>query len=159
MRPDVILAFAFGTSDLVNWQIAQQVDLLAKEYSVPVIAQEEVATRMYVKAEVVIAPSQEVCLSTLHICRQFESGANQRHWNKVLVVAAPPHQKRCVRDLGMLGFGAQTETGALTEWFTYWQWWYDKTSHQRWTRGPLRWWLREIPLRLLPWWLYKLVAG
>jgi len=69
---------------------------------------------------------------------------------KVIVVAAPMHLKRCVRDLKKSGFEVMKMVSPKLE-----SSWYEKSSLLPWTRSWWRWWSREIILRLLPWGVYK----
>ena len=67
-----------------------------------------------------------------------------------VVIAAPMHLWRATRDMKRLGFKI---FDSLSPWAAVS--WYEKESSLPWTRSWWRWWAREIPLRLLPWWLYK----
>ena len=91
--------------------------------------------------------------STLWVANAAIEICDHYHWPKVAhVLAAPMHIKRCVRDLKRIGFEKVKP-------FSFFDGrgirWYDKKSSLPWTRSWLRWWHRELKLRLLPWFLYK----
>lgn len=69
---------------------------------------------------------------------------------KAVVIAAPMHLRRAVRDARKSGFDVVCGRSPNSD-----NSWYEKKSELPWTRSWWRWWIREIPLRLLPWWLYK----
>ncbi len=68
---------------------------------------------------------------------------------RAVVVAAPMHLRRAIRDAEKVGFDVVSGVSPQIKG------WYEKKSLLPWTRSWWRWWIREIPLRLLPWWLYK----
>ena len=139
--PDVIVPFLFGlpTSLLGNLNIVKRAEELGKELNIPV-SEIDVSERMS---------------STFKFVKALASVADRNGWKKILVVAAPDHAWRCVRDLKKLGFEAEADdyfskNGILL---------YDKNSEQWWTRSRFLFWLREVPIFLLPFWLYDKIAG
>lgn len=73
------------------------------------------------------------------------------------LVVAPPHEARAIRDFQKTGFAVEIDSELAKKYPP--DFWFDKNSTQRWTRHPLLWWSREIILRVLPWVLYKKIAG
>ena len=74
-------------------------------------------------------------------------------WNEfplnAVVIAAPMHLKRAMRDTRMAGFSVVRGKSPLIKT------WYERESLLPWTRSWWRWWPREIMLRMLPWYFYK----
>lgn len=160
MKPDVIIAFAFGVFrkqdqyKSPNWYIARQAEYLSKKFRIPIITQKDVpvdSTRLEV-----LFVEKNGYLFTLDIAEKAAELKERWGWHRAKVVAAPPHEWRCRRDLLRLGF--KEVEGDYYLRFKFWFWhrfWFSEKSLQPWTRSRTRWWLREIPLRLMPWWLYK----
>lgn len=166
VKKKVVLAFAFGApSNLYyNTVICQRALYLANELNIALITQEDISANIVkVKLSREPLPSLLVArhpqghyLSALGvIVYGLERWCDEHHFPKsevdVYIVTAPLLIKRCVRDLIKEGFEhikTPFQNYPRTCWF-------DKNSTQPWTRSWWRWWLREIPLRLLPWWLYQ----
>ncbi len=161
MKPDVIVAFAFGVfkeqdqHEFPNWHIARQAEYFAKKFSIPIVTQKDVPVNT-TRIEVLFV-EKEKCLSTLDVAKKVAELAEKRDWHRARVIAAPPHEWRCRRDLRRLGF-KEVEGDDYFRFFYSSKVWFSKKSIQPWTRSLIRWWLREIPLRLIPWWLYKKIT-
>jgi len=159
VKPDVIVVFAFGKFkkclEFPNWSMAVRATDIAENLKVPIFTQGDMPVLPTgTTAEIYFAEKCEETgrLSTLEIIQRLKELADGKSWNKVYVVAASPHIKRCVRDLKKFGFEVVKEYphSSLS---------YNANSFYWWTRSPFLWWLREIPLRLLPWRLYKKIAS
>lgn len=170
MADQVILAFSFGSPCWLksNQVIAKKTVILAKILNADIFTMKDIlinkefAHYHHVEyAENIINNGvNKKYLSTLGLIRCFARYAKGKVWEKVWVIAAPQHIGRCLRDLEktlkkenlrieiLIGNDADYDE----------EFWYFKDSTQRCTRSPFIWWLREIPLRLLPWWLYKKIA-
>ncbi|MBI5306230.1 hypothetical protein HZB04_01435 [Candidatus Wolfebacteria bacterium] len=169
MKPDVILAFSFGGNDeidIVNWRIGARAKRLAQKYNAPMVIQAEIINKAaqvtpfnggdYEFNPIVIG-SNTAHLSTFQVILEFSKFAEERGWKKVSAVAAPPHCRRCIRDLKKFGFEIFKDSyNSFKDYSIYV--WYNIESSQWWTRSLLNWWIREIPLRLLPWRIYKKIA-
>jgi hypothetical protein len=71
--------------------------------------------------------------------------ARERSWRRILVVAAPPHEWRAVRDVRAAGLVADINQLVRSH---PRQIWYADASEHRQTRSPWRWWLTwELPAR------------
>ncbi|MDP3935125.1 MAG: hypothetical protein Q8Q46_02845 [Candidatus Giovannonibacteria bacterium] len=102
-----------------------------------------------------LAPKEKGYSSTLKLVKALSAVAKKRGWKNILVVAQPNHTVRCIRDLKQFSFNAEADN-YFRERGMYL---YDKKSLQWYTRSAWQFWLREAPLRFLPWWLYDLIAG
>ena len=88
--------------------------------------------------------------------------------NQLIILAAPPHKPRCMRDILYATKEFQMEHGGsqLVE-VKYWQkvasypadHWFCQNSDQPRTRSWFNWWSREWILLAMPMWLYAKVAG
>lgn len=89
-------------------------------------------------------------ISTVKQVRALTETAREHAWRRVLVIAAPPHRWRALRDLRAAGFEARVDEAiddslrALPRSF-----WYAPESEHRQTTSWFRWWFTwEIPARL-----------
>lgn len=89
--------------------------------------------------------------TTLKFVKAFSLEARKQAWKRVLVVAAPDHAPRCVRDLRKCGFEAEADYcfQEMEKLF------FSSLSEQWWTRRRWVCVLREYILLSLPWWFYK----
>ena len=86
-------------------------------------------------------------VSTVKQVRALADAAREKSWQRVLVVAAPPHYWRALRDVRAAGFSAGLEPSLLSypRWF-----WYSTQSTHRHTTSWFRWWFTwELPARLV----------
>lgn len=181
---DVIFAFAFGSpSDLIsNTNIADRV-IEARECNylgiklkpLPVVTQMDIAQArpLFIERPKILHEREKFFIiddeyryggfeypSTLKLVKAFRNLNKNRceNWKKVLVIAAPMHIKRCVRDLRKMGFDAYEDEYLKEKYDLPSVWWYHHNSTQWWTRSALLWWPREIFLRLLPWKIYEWIS-
>lgn len=146
MNFDVIVVFPFGIND----------ELLADEtskYSKPkaIFTTGDLSNFFFCYSGVLIAEEKEnERLSTLGFVRQFAELAKEKKWNRILIVAAPPHLYRATRDMRkVLGKEIQIEgvkPSLKCRWFKN-------------RRKAIRWWCREMILRLMPFKLYQKVVS
>lgn len=163
---DVIFIFAFGSpKELASNQILAQrgIDLYQSyDKQVPIVTQKDIPLSSESNHHLYFLDSDiKGYCCTLKLIKIFSSLAKSNDWKKVLVVAAPMHIKRCVRDLMKLGFEICEDTYILNiksinanKKYKF----YSINSAQIWTRDPLFFWFREIPLRLLPWKIYEWIS-
>ena len=86
-------------------------------------------------------------ISTVKQVRALAVIAREKAWRRVLVIAAPPHHWRALRDLRAAGFEAEVDESlrALPRGF-----WYAKESEHRQTTSWFRWWFTwELPARVV----------
>jgi len=165
----MILAFAFGAPENIkpNRLIAHRVNYLSlpDKWGVDIFTQKDVPLDQMnpIFAENVTA--KKGYFSTLNVVQAFVnwiivSSIRGEEWSECIIVAAPQHQWRCCRDLKKVSKerGLTMKMKIIIDDELEFKNMYDKYSHQWWTRSWWQWWLREIPLRLLPWWLYKKIA-
>ena len=153
MAETVILALAFGVGQQINHPLKMKVEQLANIKNLPVYTQQDLAVSLKLNSGIVlfIACQAGDYLSSLAIIEQFAQAAKVRGWKAVKLVAASQHLWRCARDLKKV----------LPEIYI------DKIpvevdylpDIQPWVTSPLRWWMRELIIRLLPWRLYKKMCG
>ena len=98
--------------------------------------------------------------STLYIANKALTWALDNQLGKVIILAAKPHKWRCLRDVKKVfsNSGIIIEAQAATDYLISLIW-FNRDSLQMRTRKKIYWWPREIFLRLLPFFLYKRVAG
>ncbi|MDP3052207.1 MAG: hypothetical protein Q8N42_01730 [bacterium] len=164
--PDVIVVFAFGKFDNPeeepNSHMAYYAALFAKNWRVPILTQCDIPIEPSPSLEVYFAEEKpEKYLSTLGVAKSFASLAKEKGWRKIFVLAAPPHIRRCARDLRKLGFevikyDCFTKTHCRHDGKMII---YNKKSTQWYTRAWYLWWLRETPLRLVPWKKYEKITS
>jgi len=86
-------------------------------------------------------------ISTVKQVRALADTARERSWRSVLVIAAPPHRWRALRDLRAAGFVAEVDDSPrqLPRRF-----WYAKESEHKQTTSWFRWWFTwELPARVV----------
>lgn len=170
---DVIFAFAFGSPEnlISNHNIAERAKEIYYDYSqnIPLMTQTDIAfspllydeRKNYLKNLWLldfVGCHRNNHFSTLKLIKRFKEYAEINNWKKVLVIAAPMHSKRCVRDLKKMGFDAYEDKYLREKYSMASIWWYHHKSTQFWTRSGLYWWPREIILRLLPWKIYEWIS-
>ncbi|MCG2699298.1 hypothetical protein L6251_02695 [Candidatus Parcubacteria bacterium] len=164
-KPDVVVVFAFGAflaKDIFhspNYWMAEQAKTLALRYGIPIITQWDIAQFWEDNKGIQLFNVQKDIkkhISILQISEEAKKLALKYGWIKIAVIATPQHHRRCMRDLKKIGFSWRCWYFSNTT--PAWGW-YSSKSTQFWTRSPWRWWLREIPLRLMPWWLYKKITA
>lgn len=149
MAETVILAMAFGVGQQINYPLKREVEQLANLKGYPVYTQHDLGVILDLRPGVTLMMAHQPGehISSLAIIEQFAQAAKVNGWKAVKLVAARQHLWRCARDL----------REALPEVYV------DKipveTAYlpdiQPWVTSPLRWWMRELIIRLLPWPLYR----
>ena len=160
----VILAFSFGAPKNIrpNRLIAHRATYLSLSGNTDIFTQKDIPLDQMNPIFAENVSAKKDYFSTLDVVQSFVNWiiissirGEKEIWKECIMVAAPQHQWRCCRDLKK----TLKEHGLTMEIFVddglEFEDMYDKYSHQSWTRSKWKWWLREIPLRLLPWWLYK----
>lgn len=158
-----VVAFAFGTPSTIrpNTRIASITARKARELQAPVYTQADIALEPGVET-VQIDEKDGKPPPTLRIARGAARWAKARRLTELWVVAAKPHLWRAERDLRE---AVQEVGGGITirvpdeirnspshEWFCC-------DSEQERTRSASAWKKRECILRIMPFSLYKLIAG
>jgi hypothetical protein len=161
-----ILAFAFGegTGTFANATINYiTCTSRSRLLGAPIFTQRDVA----VSSDTTIASCAKQAREdppppTLRIAREAVYWARFNGITKLFIVAAPPHLWRAIRDTkkAIREIGADTEVVALTAQINEIssKAWYCQNPQPR-TTSRLKWWPREITLRLMPFWFYKRVRG
>ena len=144
MKPDVVLIFAFGSKGTApNARLSHKAKVFGK-IGVPVFTQWDlpVGNGTVFYAEDVLRFLEdwrsEWGFSTLYIIRAFAYVVCRRGWKRVLILAAPQHERRCLRDAQkyLLLSNSGVDISSY-HWALPWRW-YDPSSAQRFTRGPIR---------------------
>lgn len=161
-KPDIILAFGFGTEGEPNRYIALYAKDCSRRYGVKVFTEEYVMP--YLKdisgmGVVFFAEREGRHLSTFRIIDSFKNSAYVRrnHCKRVLLIAAPCHRGRCIRDLRKFGFEVIEDQSVMKSFRT--MNWYNRDDPMFWVWNSFFWWWREIILRLLPWKIYSRIAA
>ncbi len=159
MKPDVVLVFAFGARwSIANIRLVRKAEAFGK-IGPPIFTQWDlpVGEGTVFFAEDVLRTRENweegQNLSTLDVVQAFEYVAWKKGWRKVLILAAPQHMKRCLRDARRRLLHPEISRVMPYHWTLPWVW-YNTTSDPWYTRGRVRWWLREGIIRCLPWGLY-----
>lgn len=158
----VIIAPSFGARKIEyadnfknsNLNIAYQIEDVYPERDIPVILQKEVAEAarrwMFKNGKIITAIIKRhriegKYLDTYEVLAQAVEAMKENGWKKAIIVGHPAHIPRIKAVLEKMGMEVIIPSGLETIP-------YDPLSIQWWTRGPLRWWIREIPTRIF----YKL---
>lgn len=158
---DLIFVFAFGAPETLesNKRLANCAERVFKGQIIKtplIITQEDIP----ISVPHIIAANDEKYLSSLGIIIYAKRRPEiQILWRnkkplKILVIAVGPHLKRCVRDVKKIFPGHIVQGKSPYNDFPF-----CKESTQQWTRSWLSWWPRELILRILPWPIYKKLAG
>jgi hypothetical protein len=158
-----VLAFAFGVPETIlsNRLIAQLASKKAREFGAPVYTQLDI--RMEEGIEVDFAeekPGEPP--STLFFVQGAVRWAMRKKITEIWIVAAKPHLWRCVRDLdrSIEEAGVEIEIRVCGEiekiseedWFCV-------DSTQKRTQTKACWQKRERIIKLMPFFVYKFIAG
>ena len=157
-----IIALAFGRPKSLpsNRIISEIVTKKAKELSAPVYTQFDIRPNskvdVYYTKEKPGHPAP-----TLRVMRGAVQWAYRKGITKFLIVAAKPHLPRGIRDLNyaMKEAKYQVEIEICKEIEAHSDKWFCPQSKQRHTRSKWIWKCREFIIRLLPFFVYKRIAG
>jgi uncharacterized SAM-binding protein YcdF (DUF218 family) len=149
-RTQAVAAFAFGwtgeegdrSPGASNEAIAAAVARLPAD--TPVVAEAEVADALTDDVrllQVVDLTHESRHPGTEAVAQQFARALGDAGLRRVVVLAHPGHRRRAARSCRRAGLDV-VDTPRVQVGF-------DKKSRQWWTRGPVRWWVREAPLRLV----------
>lgn len=163
MENKVVVAFAFADNPgaLSNQRIQRRAREVAEECGTRALTQPELLSQHCEWFEIVDPPGLRPA-PTLRLARAMVRHACENGCNSIVVVAAPPHQRRCKRDFSI----AVAESGASMSIE------FDQTLHQfpvsTWfctdagqlhTRFRAWWIVRELILRILPQRVYTRVVS
>lgn len=145
--PDSVIAFAFGRRSEPGVPATSNADLareIVQRYSgLPVLAEFEIASLL--PADMVrlciISTGRDRYFDTRKVALTALPCLVEDGLKRPVVVAHPVHLKRALGTCRRLGLDAREPGGARRVRF-------DSHSTQWWTRGPIRWWLRELPARV-----------
>jgi len=168
-----VVAFAFGTPSTIppNMFIAE----IARDASrhlgqpdhrlLPVFTQANVRIESIGQLDIPVeylSESSRHTPTTLQVARGAVRWAIRQGVNRIIVVAAKPHLRRCMRDLT----ATIREVGADIE-VTYsravnkvpLEYWFCADSRQTRTRSWGKWWSREAAMKFMPFFLYRLLSS
>lgn len=163
MRRIGIVAFAFGVPFTIkpNRVIAQIASKNAKEFNAPVYTQRDV----YITSNIQVEYTKEDFSNpppTLRIARGAIKWAKQLRLTELWVVAAKPHLWRVIRDMKRVVWeaGARIEIHVCKEVEQFpEEYWFCPNSTQKRVRSRKAWNKRERIIKLIPFFIYKLVAS
>ena len=155
-----IIVFAFGQPSTIssNLQLAHSAMHMTNTEIKNIFTQRDIVTISYsIRIKIEYVEEHEKPPSTLFIAEKSLEWAKKLGLKKVYVVAASPHEWRCLRDVKKVYSGTKIRV-VLHKMPQKRSFWYNRDSTQARTRSWLLWWPREILLRLLPFFIYKRVA-
>lgn len=156
-----IIVFAFGQPSTIssNKYLADCAKQLAIRYGVKyVFTQRDISINSISNIiNVKYVEENKEPPSTLFIAEKSLNWAKNLGLKKVMVIAAPPHADRCMRDLSKIYAGTEIKLVLYQTAYNS-SLWYDHQSAQLRTRNKFFWWSRESILTAMPFWLYKKVA-
>lgn len=163
MKTAGIVAFAFGAPDTIrpNQWIAEIASQKSRKLNAPVYTQCDVL----IKPEIQVEYTEEEPGSlptTLRMARGAVQWAKQNKFTELWVVAALPHLWRVMRDIKEAIREAEVQINIyFCEEITQHpeNTWFCPDSTQGRVRSPKSWYIREIILRFMPFFLYKYIAN
>lgn len=158
-----IIAFAFGVPEIIlsNRLIAELASRKARELNCRVYTQRDICIERGIPVEYA-KEEQDNPPPTLRIARGAVQWAKRYRITEMVVVAAKPHLWRALRDLrrAIRESGVQIEVQACPEIERYPEVsWFCLDSTQDRVRTRKAWNKRERILKLLPFCIYKVIAG
>lgn len=158
-----IVAFAFGVQETIlsNRRIAEIATLKAKQLQAPVFTQAGISLKEDIEVERVKEESGNPP-PTLRLARAAVQWAISRGIDHLWAIAAWPHLWRCLRDLNyaVRESRASIQIHICEEVYKYsTDSWYCLDSTQERVRSKKAWQKRDRILKLMPMFLYKLVAS
>ena len=158
-----IIAFAFGVPWTIpsNYGIARMAYKLSSRFgNAPIYTQKDIRLPYsdldldveYTKEEPGNPPP------TLRIARDAIQWAKKRGITSIVVIAATPHLWRALRDTKQAVREGKLRISVYSHNWKGKDSWFSQESTQKRTRSWWNWWSREIILRLMPLWLYKIIA-
>ncbi len=158
-----IVAFAFGVPETIrsNQRIAQIASQKARELGAPVYTQLDIRVESGIEVNYTDEKPGNPP-PTLRIAQGAIQWAEQRRLNELWVAAAEPHLWRCVRDLtqSVREAGVPIAICVCQKIYRFPEnEWFCPDSTQLRTRSRKDWQGRERILKLMPFFVYKLVAS
>lgn len=151
MAKTVILALAYGVGGAINQPLKREVERLEKHLSCEVFTQHDLLAILNIN-NIKVAIQTTTHISSLAVIQQFIDWLKINDYREVYLVAAKQHICRCHRDLKKLApSGVNITLRPISVPYI--------PDVQPWVTSPLRWWKRELIIRLLPWSLYKRLCG
>ncbi len=149
MAETVILAMAFGVGRPINYPLKREVERLTNLKGYLVYTQHDLGSILELQSgmSLVMAHQTGDHISSLATIEQFAQAAEMNGWKSVKLVAASQHIWRCARDLKEVLPKVHVQQIAVETPYL--------SDVQPWVTSPLRWWTRELIIRLLPWPLYR----
>ena len=169
MIKTVCMAFAYGSppSLPINKNLALRAATVCKSRSgIPLYTQNEVALAGVMETdflrhdvEMYVLGEDQPYVSTLWLARKLKGTLQEQGYDiktiQVVVVAAPMHWPRCLRDLKKVGFTMVQENSQIYHGLVNY---FDRRSTQFWTRYKFLCHLRETILLNLPWKWYEKIT-
>lgn len=158
-----ILPFAFGVPETIlsNRRIADIASQKAREFEAPVYTQLDISIDDGIKVEFTEEQPGNPP-STLRFARGAVQWARRKALTDLWIVAAKPHLWRCIRDLtrAIREAGVQIEIHVCEEIEQYpEEEWFCADSTQERTQSRKNWESRERIIKLMPFFVYKLIAS
>ncbi len=155
-----ILALSFGKPASIspNWLIAGMA-LNLSGGAHPIVADRSVPLISSLLTYF-IGKEAEVHVPTLRLIEEFVDLFLEKSWDEIVIVSEPLYMKRCYRDLARVLEEKEHECpiSLCEEYPESNERWFDKYSTQWWIRSRRLFRLREMFIRALPFWLYRLIS-
>lgn len=155
-----LVVFSFGSPHWTNanLRLAESALELSSARNIEQIICQRWIKFNFSSSRIIREDEKKLSDTTLNFAQQVVRWCNEKGIKKLFVIAAPPHRKRCVRDLTMLladsGLKIDLEEykgdDSLVE-----EIWFNKESTKKATKNIYIWWIREYFITFLPWSLYK----
>ena len=156
----VVFAFGRPCSLRSNKIISQIASRRAKEFSASVYTQSDISVESGIRVEYVEEKPGEAP-PTLRIARGAVRWALREGIEIIQIVSAKPHIWRCIRDLeyAIKEEGSNIEVRVCKEIGWYSHEWFCFDSEQKRTRSKWAWFLREVILKFMPFFIYKWIGS
>ena len=160
----LIAAFAFGESREIfpNRRLASIAEECSSNFkNYLIVTQDDIAVSS--KCNVVYVKNKPARpATTLMVACEAVNEALGQGIMTIYIVAGRPHLWRCIRDVKQLiqeaGANIEVRVAPRIKRSNYWSW-FDKKSVQFRTQSPLKGFWYEPLFRIIPFWLYKNIAG
>lgn len=166
MATDVVAAFAFGAPHTVKsnrWIAEFSLRESRRRNQAPIFTQTDIQFPEQIEVEVkYLSEEPGNPPPTLRIARWVTREAVRRGARRIVVVAAKPHLRRCIRDMEMAIREAGTRiqvVGSEEIQFIQEDDWFDPNGTQPRAASKKTWSRRERIVMLLPFFVYKCVAS
>jgi uncharacterized SAM-binding protein YcdF (DUF218 family) len=159
MKGVIVLAFGAPSDIRSNLILAEIAVKKAKELKAAIFTQRDIVISEEMNVEYI--KEKDKPPSTWQIAQAAVAWASKNGVEEIIVVAAPPHIPRVLRDMrmAMKEYGARIEVKVAEEIYSYSDTdWFCPESIQLWTKSKVYWKIREKFLLNIPFPIYKIIS-